>query len=392
MKDSDVKKVLSENKKVIIPGLGMFMTSEYLGKNTIMFNPYLQINDGVLSKYLAEEFQISQEEALGQIESYVAELKSKINNGSAVIAGVGELSSKGDGAINFVQQEGNIDSTKNSANNPQEETETPSAPIVNQRLEVEVEVEEISSVQSTGDIVVEEKKESISLKFEIPKPAETENKAEQAETVEQPTKANADEQEKADIEALKKGAEKLAKEPKRRNKKRLILLIFLLVVVGGGATLVYLNLDEVKQWVAEMTSSAQDNTGDDSSVTEENQLVEDENQLVSVDEADISEDTEIDLQEDDVQAEVAPQAEQPIAKSTGATNQYHVIAGSFSVEENAINLVVQLNQKGYNAQLLGKFGSLYQVSAGASADKQAANDIAKKLKESENMDSWIRLW
>jgi cell division septation protein DedD len=388
MKDKDIKKLLDENKKVIIPGLGMFMTSEYSGKHTIMFNPYLQINDGILSKHLVDEYQISQEEALNGIESYVAGIKAKTSNGSVIIQGVGELSSKGDGALNFVQQEDKSGLSESQTIDTDKPEESPATATI-QQVEIKAEVQEIHSVESKDELIVEEKKESISLKFELPKP--TEIKSEKKESIaQQPDKKEDVEQEKSDIEALKKGAEKLAKEPKRRNKKRLILIVFLLVVIGGGATLVYLNLDEVKLWISEMTGGLTEEKPESEPNAAETELLTQAEEDSTAPEEDY---TEEEQEENPIQTEeeVAP-IETPVAKSQGATNQYHVIAGSFSVEENAINLVVQLTQKGYNAQLLGKFGSLYQVSAGASADKQAANDIAKKLKEAENMDSWIRLW
>ncbi|MFN3917756.1 MAG: SPOR domain-containing protein [Flavobacteriales bacterium] len=391
MKDEDVKKLLNENKKVIIPGLGMLMLSEYSGKHTIMFNPYLQINDGILSKYLIDEYKISQEEALTHIEDYVAEIKTKTNNGSVTIEGIGELSSKGDGAMSFVQHEDKADPSKSLTNDDiTEKTEGLFALEKIKEVEIKTEEQETYSAKSKDEIIVGQKKESISLKFEIHQPTETKSEEKETKHIGQQTdKIEDNEQEKADIEALKKGTQKLAKEPKIRNKKRLILVIFLLVVLGGGATLVYLNLEDVKQWISEMTGAATDDPENELNVAEHQQIANTEEDSNAPEEEYIVEEQE---KNEPPTEEDAKQEEQKVAKSSGATGQYHVIAGSFSIEENAINLVVQLTQKGYNAQLLGKFGGLYQVSAGASADKQSANDIARKLKDSESMDSWVRLW
>lgn len=70
------------------------------------------------------------------------------------------------------------------------------------------------------------------------------------------------------------------------------------------------------------------------------------------------------------------------------SGNFHVISGCFSVQNNATNLVSDLNGQGFNAQILDKKGGLHRVSAGAFTSKEEAKSAVSKL-ESSGFSGWV---
>ncbi len=67
---------------------------------------------------------------------------------------------------------------------------------------------------------------------------------------------------------------------------------------------------------------------------------------------------------------------------------YHVISGCFSVKENANQLVQDLNEKGYSAQILDFHKGLYRVSAGDYKNRSIAKERLAQFK-SNGFSGWI---
>lgn len=70
------------------------------------------------------------------------------------------------------------------------------------------------------------------------------------------------------------------------------------------------------------------------------------------------------------------------------TGSYHVISGCFSVQNNASNLIADLNGQGFNAQILDKKGGLHRVSAGSFSTREAAKEAVSKL-QSSGFSGWV---
>jgi hypothetical protein len=71
-----------------------------------------------------------------------------------------------------------------------------------------------------------------------------------------------------------------------------------------------------------------------------------------------------------------------------ANGSFHIIAGCFSVENNANSFVAQLVEKGYAAGIVDQHKGLYRVSAGAFNNESEAESALDKL-ESEGFSAWI---
>jgi nucleoid DNA-binding protein len=70
--------------------------------------------------------------------------------------------------------------------------------------------------------------------------------------------------------------------------------------------------------------------------------------------------------------------------------KYHVIAGAFRVEANALKKVQQLKTKGYNAKSVGvnKYG-LHQIAYGSFANVNEALTYLRKIKTTVSTDAWL---
>jgi len=80
-------------------------------------------------------------------------------------------------------------------------------------------------------------------------------------------------------------------------------------------------------------------------------------------------------------------------KNTSDSNQsgslnYHVIGGCFSVKENADNLVADMRLKGYQASIFDLKGGLYRVSVGDYGSSQLAEEKLGEFK-SKGFSGWI---
>jgi cell division septation protein DedD len=69
--------------------------------------------------------------------------------------------------------------------------------------------------------------------------------------------------------------------------------------------------------------------------------------------------------------------------------EYYIVAGCFREESNADQLVIELRKKGYQAEKFGKIGNLYAVSFSSFADKSAALEELKKIRDTEQKGAWI---
>jgi len=76
---------------------------------------------------------------------------------------------------------------------------------------------------------------------------------------------------------------------------------------------------------------------------------------------------------------------------TKPKGKYHVIAGAFSLQQNAEKKIEQLKNKGYSdAYLMGtnKFG-LHQVAYGSFTQAQEALSFLRTIRKDDNREAWL---
>ena len=77
-------------------------------------------------------------------------------------------------------------------------------------------------------------------------------------------------------------------------------------------------------------------------------------------------------------------------KVTKEFAKYHIIAGAFRIEANAIKKVKQLQNKGFEAQQIGvnRYG-LHQVSYGGFNDVSNALQFLREVRNNESSEAWL---
>ncbi len=75
---------------------------------------------------------------------------------------------------------------------------------------------------------------------------------------------------------------------------------------------------------------------------------------------------------------------------TKKVGNYHIIAGAFRVEENAVKKINQLQEKGFQARMIGvnKYG-LHQVAYDSFETRKEALQSLRTIKASESKDAWL---
>ncbi len=69
--------------------------------------------------------------------------------------------------------------------------------------------------------------------------------------------------------------------------------------------------------------------------------------------------------------------------------KFHIIGGCFGSQENALKLVSELKNKGFDSYILDQHNGLSRVSFGAFENKEEAMKILEKVKTSENENAWL---
>ncbi len=73
----------------------------------------------------------------------------------------------------------------------------------------------------------------------------------------------------------------------------------------------------------------------------------------------------------------------------GQSKKYYIVAGMFSIQANAEELVNTLKAKGFNAELFGRHGNLYGVSFSSHESKAAAVQEMNRIREQSNPQAWL---
>lgn len=254
-------------------------------------------------------------------------------------------------------------------------------------------------------VAPEEKKEEkvvISPKVEEPKKEEEKVSKTVKEKAKEivPETTTEEEDEKA-IAAIIGGVEATEKEEGKRKRKWILWVALLLILIGGGAV-GYLKKDylmsffdkkhepkeladngegdsseghsEVQEEPMEAEGSDHTEEGVNESAGEE--IAENEEKVEEVVEAPVEEKVE---EPKKVEKEPAP------VVSSSSEGSWHIVAGSFSNEENATNKVNELKGLGYqSAKVLGKYNGLYTVRAASFSTKNEAKDALEAFKNSGN--------
>lgn len=126
-----LKRVLTENSRIIIAGFGAFLHKEQGG--ALVFSPFLRKDDGKLSAIIELEYGVTSSEAKEMIEEFASKIRTILKVKSKYyIDNVGALITDNNGVISFVEESAAPAATVQGAHPQPSATEMPAAQVVQQ--------------------------------------------------------------------------------------------------------------------------------------------------------------------------------------------------------------------------------------------------------------------
>ncbi len=414
-----ILQILENNSRVILPEFGAFIIKQ---KNPIIivFNEFLQYNDGVMVDTIAKNEGIDRDAAKKKIDDFIKEINSQLDKGTPfVIDDLGALVKSSNGKISLEKDTSRktgktTDTKKTEKEQPpvKKASAEPEKPAEKEKKETIAKTSATEEKKEVKEVPVEKKdkpEEKIKEEAEIPKKPVKEEKQKEKSIQKPPAKApvpptisgsNSKQEESEsgtkvsskNISGSKASASgagststrgtgtytaRTTVHPKETKKKtNLWLWVIIILIVNGIIISYFIMSDQLSGLfkktdkvsapeIQDMTKSSEEKTADDVLIIEpEGQIIEEE--------------------------PVVPETKsKPQPAVTG--KRYYIVAGVFREEQNADNLVVELHKKGYKAEKFGKIGSLYAVSFGVYTSKSDADREMQRIKQEENPEAWIKV-
>ncbi len=401
--DEIILKLLKENGRVIVPDFGALIVKQKT-PFTVIFNEFLQYNDGALVGAVASSLNIERDAASAKVRDMTKELQEKLkNNQEVMLSGIGVLSKSSTGKISLRNSGTSAPPPPPQKTEPKETSKT-----------VEFDMEEKPLPKPPA----EEKPETripppIPEKAKTPPSPAPRNEAPKAT----PTPAPTPKQASSTPSQETKKPSTVSKEPskststettpiteyyaERGGKKRLnlILWIVIILIVNGAIVSFFLFGDEIRAMLGkgntEVIAETETQSGtNEENTTEETTNAESEETTSPGTEAETTpgsstnaEVSEPVIEEAEEETPAPPEPERQVFAGT----KYYVVAGVFREESNADNLVLDLKRKGYNAEKFGKIGRMHAVSYDVFPSKQEADRLMMKIKRDVDPNAWVKI-
>jgi nucleoid DNA-binding protein len=355
-----IKEILIHNENVIVSGFGAFEKSLISAKidpitnemhppqMTVIFNPELTVDSGVLIKYIAEKDAVTEDNASELIQNQVAEWNNLLESGQKVtLEGLGNLSRDENGNLQF-----------ESLVQPSDFPESYGLPV----------------------IPVLEKNSSVSpnvKKEEVKKPVE--KKIEPKKQVEKKPPLQ-----KKPVQNLQKSET----SGSSKSNKKLIIGLIIGIPVAALIVLGALNFNWVKQKFnstssfisSKLKGSEKGNVVNLDTLTRDSVKTNDSDQLET---QSIIENYTIVNGDDNSRLE-------PKVSELASVKKIYIIAGSYKNKSNANSQKNKLAKKGFDAEVLPINNGLYRVSVASFNDiKSAAGDFERIKSIDESLNLWI---
>lgn len=356
--DELIISLLKENGRIILPDFGALIVKQ---KNpfTVIFNEFLQYNDGFFTAAVENKFQISKAEAVEKVQQFVSALNQSLDKGEEILLEeIGILYKTPAGKITLsdrsvLKQGPPADKTNIS------EIKTP-----------DVEFD-LSAGEQEKDVV----HETSASKTEFQTRPITDIKP----RVEEKTKIVAEQEfskEKAKPEPVKPLINDDYSITKERSKASIIIWVLLIILVNGAIIGYFIFNNEIKIFLNKKSDSKTNLIVDSPEVP-----------AISNDTAAIS-----DLEPTITVEEPQTVTEEYQANPAGlAGTKYYVVAGVFRDEANAERQVSELREKGFNAEKFGKIGHMFAVSYDVFQSKSEADKFLKKIQNETDPGAWIKI-
>lgn len=397
-----MKSALIRGEIFILPGIGEFKPAhqpadidEAKGKitppqHTIEFNPEKTEDSGKLAAYIAQKADIKTEDAQKQIREFAAELKRKISEkGIYYIEGLGQFELS-ENTYKFQQDDKEVLAGDSYGMNAVRFMDTP---------------REQSESRSREQTAPSQSKESKGQ----PQPAS--GKSGQTANSKQTHKTK---QTKTASKSTRKNA-KSKKKPAQKSKgwvmPLVLSLIILVVVLGGGYTLIRTgvigssNTNEAG-WIANVRDfrffGSAEKAGPGQTTTKSSNQAEagkddpkpaDDKPAQEKPESPASPESEKGSAQEQTGAggeqQPGKDAYQEPERQSSTEDRFYLIAGSFAKFENAYDKAEAYVEQGFDAEVLESEEGRFRVAIASFSSRSEAMAELERLKEEENISSWV---
>ncbi len=385
-----IHELIQDHDRVIIPNFGAFLKSKGEIRN-IIFNEFIKFNDGQLINHIAEKEGFPISDAATRVDDFVSKVKQDLEKGKKIeFEGVGTLYNDEQGRIRFSGMESQVveadaiennekpkekgkvkDESKETFKKEEKKPPPPAAPVKEKKEEKKAE--------KPPEPEKEKKAGETKPKHEEKKPQKEEPKASKTD----PPKERIVQQ---DPRAAFKNEDK-KKEGKKKKRTALIWLLIVLVILIGLAAWIVLDYDNVKGYfVSDKKADDQQQTEQQLTTTDKDKKTEGAEKQAATDEKkddaekSKTEETKKEItqagnKEEGIKKQEAPEKkETPGKKETSKTKtqqddlkpvpakKYHIIAGVFSVKQNALDKIKDLEEMGFYGQIVAYKNNKYYVS------------------------------
>ena len=306
-----IKELIPDNSRIIIPDFGAFMIQDTPNGKLISFNDFLKFNDSVLLNRIITSEKVDAAKGKEEIKAYVADIEAAFKAGEKfAVEGVGYLSKDGQNNINFEQDE-NAKSNGKPQKAAQPKAEAPAAE------------------PAKTDAAAPKTAQPASTTVAAPKPAAPSQPAAEKKPLTQPATAQRPKTSNTNYSNNNK------MEIKTKNNKTLttvLIIVAALVIIG---VLIWMAIDF--NWFGRFRPAKE---------APAPTVVVDTTPAV-----------------DTVAVDTVPVVEpEPIVVSEPVdpnSMHYHLIAGSFQVESNAVRFQDDMRSRGYDANIVSRRHSTY---------------------------------
>lgn len=374
-----IKSLIDIHNRVIVPDLGAFMLKSDASK-VIYFNEFLRFNDGLLVDYIAEKEQIDKIEAAKKVKLFVDDVNKQLSaNKTVEIEGIGTLFLDINEKIQLKTPES---STVPPVKQPESEVET-------SPREILFELENSEKVKpAETPTAAPPAPTSVSKPNNKPEPVKT--------TQAEPKIKPADTLPANEVKTTSSKKEDVIDVVPSTTRRMVVVGIFGALVIA--AIVYFAFFQRPKSIDTNQNITLGDSLHKDSSAIRNDSAVKAKINA-SITESENAKDKKH-KEKDKVKAS-EPKAKpvtatvqksetaKVVAKSAGGT-KFYLIAGSFSIEANADNMVKKLKAEGYTPnKIKNDKKNIFYVSFSSFADRKSAQDEMKRLKSSGKAESWI---
>jgi nucleoid DNA-binding protein len=346
--------LLNSNLRVIIPDFGAFIIRQKQPR-IIVFNEFLRYNDGLLIEYIAKTEGIDREVSEQRVMDFAEEGTKIINSGKVfTIEGLGSLHKDSSGKVHFIEVGEEV--------SPDMVTFQPVEP------EIPMEIQAPDEPAPEAAVPKPKAKRKAKEEEKIPEPTQVLGEIEPVPEPERemPEVASAAEPPPEIPGTPATDSVPESEEAPVRNRTNQVLIWIAIILFANAAILAWFvfrdNIREKSETPAEITDSLY-------------QQLADSVKAAAMDSSLLYEQTPEPVEGD-------------ITTAQPATSRYYIVAGCFSDEANADELVASLKKLGYRAEKFGKIGNLYAVSFASFDDKEKAVNELKIIRE-KAPDAWM---